>query len=85
MNLLPECSQEKSRTSHRNRLAIFAVDAFVTVTVSALKIDAIFISEMSVNTVPATGTTRHRIPENCEGKDDIVSVHAINAYDRVEV
>ena len=85
MNLLPECSQEKNRTSHRKRFAIFAVGTFVTVTVSALKMDAIYVSEMSVNTVSATATTRHRILENGQGKDGIVPVHAINAYDGLEI
>ena len=85
MNLEPECSQEKIRASHRNRLAIFAVGTVVTLTVSALKIDAIYVSEMSVDTVQATATTRHRIPQNGEGKDGIVAVRAINAYDGVEV
>jgi hypothetical protein len=40
---------------------------------------------MSVNTVPATATTRYRIPENGEGKDGIFLMHAINAYDGVEI
>jgi hypothetical protein len=47
--------------------------------------DGIYVSEMSVNIVPATATTRLRIPENGEGKDGIVPVHSINAYDGVEV
>jgi len=47
--------------------------------------DAIFLSEMSVNTVPATAITRHCIPENGDGKDDIVPVHAANARDEVQV
>jgi hypothetical protein len=85
VNVLPECSQEKSWTSYGNRLAIFAVGTVVTVTVSALKMDAIFVSEMSVNTMPATATTRHRIPENDESKDGVVPVHAFNAYGGVEV
>jgi len=83
VNLLPECSQEKSRTSHRKRLAIFSVGTVVTI--SAPKMDAIYVSEMSVNSVPVTATTRHRIPENDEGKNGIVPVHAINAYDVVEI
>ena len=57
----------------------------MTVTVSALMMDAIFLSEMSVNTVPATAITRHCIPENGDGKDDIVPVHAANARDEVQV
>lgn len=85
MNLLPECSQEKSRISHKNRLAIFAVGTVVTVRVSALKMDAIYVSDMSVNTVSATATTRHRFPENGEGKDGIVPMHVINAYEGMEV
>lgn len=64
---------------------IFAVGAFMTVTVSALKMVAIIVSEMSVNTVPATATTRHCNPENDDDKDDIVPVHAINAYGGVQV
>jgi len=57
----------------------------VTVTVSALMIGAIFLSEMSVNTVPAIASTRHCIPENGDDKDDIVPVHPINAYGGVQV
>jgi hypothetical protein len=85
VNVLPDCSQEKSRTSPGKRFAVFAVGTVVIVTVSALKMDAIYVSEMSVNTVPATATTQHRIPDNGEGKDGIVPVHAINAYDGVKV
>ena len=48
-------------------------------------IGAIFLSEMSVNTVPAIASTRHCIPENGDDKDDIVPVHPINAYGGVQV
>jgi hypothetical protein len=54
-------------------------------TVPALKMDAKYVSEISVNTTPATATTQHRISDNGEGKDGIVPVHAMNAYGGVEV
>lgn len=85
MNLVPEY-----RTLHRNGFAIFEV----VVTASVLKMDALCVSEISVNTSIAAAaaataititTRRHSIPEYGKGIGEIVPVHAVSAYDGVEI
>lgn len=87
MNLVPEY-----RTLHRNGFAIFEVRTVVAVTASVLKMKALCVSEMSVNTSIAAAaaaititTRRHCTPEYGKGIGEIVPVHAVSAYDGVEI